>query len=251
MFERPDPNPLPPFDAGAVLAETAAVLRARGLVFLAGGLPFLAALIGLGWLSDTRYAARFPLWLGALVVNGLPVVIAAPWSAWVMRMTALRGSGESPLAHAAEVGRRLLPVIALNLMVVLAVAMGLVLLIVPGCIIAVMWLVATPAQVVEGLSMGDATLRSDQLTKGCGLAILGLLALYAAVFVVAVQSGSVLGLSGLVGHGLIRDTWRFATGPVIVLVMSAIGAAGVGAIYTELLRRRTGTEAQAAAEVFS
>ena len=83
---------------------------------------------------------------------------------------------------------RLLPLIALQLVIGIGVAIGLVLLIVPGVILALMWIAAVPAFVVEERGVFDALSRSSDLTRGNRMRILAVglivLAIYVAVGVI-------------------------------------------------------------------
>lgn len=84
---------------------------------------------------------------------------------------------------------RLLPLVVLQLVVGILVGIGLLLLIVPGVILYLMWVVAVPAFVVEERGVFDAMSRSSELTKGNRMRILGVgvivLALYVAIAVIA------------------------------------------------------------------
>lgn len=58
------------------------------------------------------------------------------------------------------------PVLITGVMVGLGTLGGFFLLIIPGVIVSIMWMVATPALVIEGLGPMAAIKRSQQLTKG-------------------------------------------------------------------------------------
>jgi hypothetical protein len=62
--------------------------------------------------------------------------------------------------------RRLLPVLGTALIVAILVALGFVLLVVPGIILACMYWVAVPAAVIEGTGPLRSLKRSSALTKG-------------------------------------------------------------------------------------
>jgi len=78
----------------------------------------------------------------------------------------LRGGKTSIGASVQKGFSRLFPIIGVSIVYALGVGIGLVLLIVPGIIIACMWYVAVPATVLENLGVGAALSRSGALTKG-------------------------------------------------------------------------------------
>lgn len=84
---------------------------------------------------------------------------------------------------------RLLPLIALQFVIGIGVGIGLVLLIVPGIILALMWIVAVPAFVVEGRGVFDSLSRSSELTSGNRMRILAIglivLVVYGLVWVLS------------------------------------------------------------------
>jgi hypothetical protein len=95
---------------------------------------------------------------------------------------------------------RLLPIIGLSICVSVAVALGFLLLVVPGVMMLVMWYVATPACIVEGLGPIASMRRSSALTKGHGWAVFGmmmLIGLMAGIGGAVIKA--VLGLAGIAG----------------------------------------------------
>lgn len=100
---------------------------------------------------------------------------------------------------------RLIPLILLQLVVGILIALGLILLIIPGVILALMWIAAVPAFVVEGKGVFESMSRSSELTRGNRMRILGVgiivLAIYVAIALIGgllVAAVPVLGIVALV-----------------------------------------------------
>jgi uncharacterized membrane protein len=74
---------------------------------------------------------------------------------------------------------RVLPVLGVAIVTGIGIVLGLILLIVPGIILACMWYVAVPCAVVERAGVGDAMGRSSILTKGHKGSIFGIFVLIA------------------------------------------------------------------------
>lgn len=67
----------------------------------------------------------------------------------------------------------LIPILLIGFATSALIALGFVALIIPGIYLAVIWAVATPALLVEGLSIENAFRRSAELTKGHRWHVLG------------------------------------------------------------------------------
>ena len=95
----------------------------------------------------------------------------------------LRGNGAGLVECVLGGLKQLWPVVLLGIVVGLLVAIGLMLFVVPGVIIAVIYWVAIPASVVEGTRVGDSLRRSAALTRGHRWPVFWiLLCLYALLF---------------------------------------------------------------------
>ena len=144
-----------------------------------------------------------------------------------------------------------LPLIALGILSLLGMTLGMVLLIVPGIIVALMWSVVVPALVVEHTGIRDAFGRSRELTRGHRGKIFLLLLMY---FVLAVGVGLVirplLGVSvlapnvGQMGVAYMVIEWLSR---VVLALISSVGAT---AIYYELRLVKEGIGAQQMAAAF-
>ncbi|MEO0398939.1 MAG: glycerophosphoryl diester phosphodiesterase membrane domain-containing protein [Pseudomonadota bacterium] len=141
-----------------------------------------------------------------------------------------------------------LPLVAIAILMGLGLMLGLLLLVVPGVILLVMWIVAVPVQVVENSGITESFGRSQELTKGNRWKIFGLVVVY---FILAVVLSMIVmlpaGLVGATGEG----TLIVALFQVVSTVLSAVvSATGVSAVYYELRKAKEGVGAEALAQVF-
>ena len=153
------------FSAGSILGAGFSIyfrnLPMLGLLTAIGFAPYGAYML---WspLDSSTFAGLFVgLFLygvcGTLVVGGLTYGVVA----------SLRGSRDVNLWSTFGRSLRVLPrIVLLSIIVELAVILGLLFLIVPGFIVAMMLFVAVPAAVMEGRGIGKALQRSGDLTDG-------------------------------------------------------------------------------------
>jgi hypothetical protein len=147
--------------------------------------------------------------------------------------------------------RAFLPVLALGIMLGIAVALGFVLLIVPGIMLAVAWCVAIPAYVVERPGIMEAFGRSAELTRGNRWAIFGLFVIYmiAAIVIqlVVTMIGGVASFAAGGGPPLIS---RVLLMPLVQVVSTLVASTGAAVLYAELRRVREGVGAADLARIF-
>jgi hypothetical protein len=108
---------------------------------------------------------------------------------------------------------RIFPIIGISIVTALGVGFGMVLLIVPGIMIACAWYVAVPVAAVEQVGVGASLGRSGNLTRGNRTAIfvLFLLVLGLAFLVAFVLVGAFAAMGPLVGLVLTAFIGVFAT----------------------------------------
>jgi hypothetical protein len=257
-----------PFDMGRVISGTFAVIGRNFVPFallalLLGGLPsLLAGLFNLRFASE---AATFqPRWIGGSLIGGL-VMLAAAYvlQAAIVHATVTDLNGRRVvLGDSLKVGvRNCLPLIGLAILTGLGVAIGLVLLIVPGLILMVMWSVAVPAKVVEKIGVIEAFTRSRDLTRGRRWPIFGLFVLYAIAagvlnaVILAAFAPFALGRSlptsaSVDGVAQSLNLVQLVADPLVATITTLVSTAGLATLYFELRGSREGVGPEALASVF-
>ena len=180
--------------------------------------------------------------LVALVTAVIGVVISA-----VLQAAIMRGAAQGSIGDTVDVDAsykwgfaRFGSVILISILVGLAVAGGLILLVIPGLIFAVMFSVAIPALVVENLRGTDAMSRSWNLVKGYFWHAVGVVIV--AAIIGAVVGGIIGGIGGALGDNWFLS-WIFQA---IAQIITAPFAAIVSVLlYLDLRARREALTADA------
>lgn len=149
--------------------------------------------------------------------------------------------------------RSFLALLAVGLLYGLAVALGMLLLLVPGIMIALAWCVAVPVLIAERKPILETFGRSAELTRGNRWRIFGLFLIYVLAYMVI---SAIIG--ALAGAWLLVDgDSDLAIGPAQIainfvtnVISSLIGATGGAVLYTELRRVREGATPNALAAIF-
>lgn len=136
-------------------------------------LPMLGLLTAIGFAPYGAYRLWWPLqsstftdFIVGLFVFSVCATLVQGGVAYGV-VASLRGTREVDLWKVFGRSIRVLPrIILLSVVVELLVLLGLVFLIVPGIIVALMLFVAVPASVMEGGGIGKALKRSGDLTEG-------------------------------------------------------------------------------------
>jgi hypothetical protein len=123
----------------------------------------------------------------------------------------------------ASVSPVLLPLIAVAILAGVGIAIGFVLLIVPGLILLTVWAVVAPVTVIERPGVFSAFGRSRELVRGYGWPVFGTIVL---VFLLVVAASIVAALVGALLNDLGRVilSWIFnaLTQPVVALTASVL-----------------------------
>ena len=119
--------------------------------------------------------------------------------------------------------------IVVGILAGIAIAIGLVLLIIPGLFLITIWAVIVPVVVIERTRVFESFGRSRQLVKGHGWQVFGVLVLlFIAAFVVQVLIAAILG-------GIFDSIFGFAIGFLITsLLLAPLTALAASVIYFEL-----------------
>lgn len=143
----------------------------------------------------------------------------------------------------------LLPLIAIGLVSGIAIAIGLVLLVVPGIYLALGWAVAVPVLVQEREGVFGSLSRSRALTKGSRWR---LFAMFLVVLVVLWVLQIPLGLISLLGASIGPAAVAPAISAGISATLSSVFSTTIAAVsYIELRRIREGTSIDELAQIFA
>lgn len=246
------------FDLGRMISRTFASIRDNWLVLL------VAALIFVGLPSTVSAVGQTFLWSNESTTTG-GLFIALGSFLYLIGYLMLQGAAikavvdglngrKTGLGEAMGVGARaFFPLLGLGILASLGIGFGLILLIVPGVILAVLWSVATPAVVVEKRGVFGSFQRSRELTRGNRWNVLGLMVIYiiltwilgAAIAAVSAATG------GSFAAGSSANLWiNLLTGPVVNVMSGVVASAGVASLYYELRSVKEGVGPESLAAVF-
>ena len=220
----------PRFGIGPVVRQTGRMLRRNGLALAL----LVLVLTGIGSLADTAIAA-LPVTEGHRggLTTALSVLLEAVVSAVIEGVVIALiwpdlSGGQTSFAAALRTGiGKSGPLLVLSIALVAPVALGFVLLIVPGVLLLLRWSVAPCVRVIEGPGVLQAMGRSAVLTRGVRGPILGLYALYLVVTVTVVPL--VARLAGLLedvpgAKGLLTNLSSYALQCVLVVIFTVVYA---------------------------
>ncbi len=252
---------------GRVLERAWSAVRANpgvifGLALLVGAVPglilsYLFVRLGLGSAEAFANGTVSPsaLIMPILTTSLIGLIISALVQGALTRATVVASEGgKASFGDCLSTGLSVaLPLIGLAIITAIGIALGMILLIVPGIILALMWSVAVPALVVERVGVFEALGRSNALTKGAKGKIFGL----AVIIIVAYSLVSVvLGLVGLSGYNAADPAAALTPiGIVANVVLGTILNTAWGTIqpslYVELRQWKEGTDVQSLQQVFA
>jgi hypothetical protein len=246
-----------------VVQLTGEVIRRNLGLFLTLALliniPFAAMQLALirtgmaGIADDAGMDAIAAIYSGILLFGlGYLVLQAA-----IIHATVADLNGRRPnLSECAMTGLREFPALfAIGVLYFLGFTLGVILLIVPGIIWAIMWCLAIPARVVESTGIFESFARSRHLTRGHRW---GIFALFLAFYILQMMLG--LSVNALTGSLLGPDTtasffsvtvlFQLLGNIVSATISSVIGTVGIAALYYELRVTKEGIGPEALASVF-
>lgn len=226
--------------------------------------------------SWSIYAANFLMFTLVAVVAGLPNQLGGDFesSAGVAQSiiafiisVILYFVGQAVILYAAfqamrgrdviigdAIGRafsRFLSLLGISILVGLGVAIGFMLLIVPGIILALRWAVAVPACVVENKGPLESMRRSAELTKGHRWKIFGVWVLIAIVaIIILIMVGVFAGLGAVVAQGLGRVLIAGVISLILTAIVTAYSYVLNAMIYHDLRVAKEGVDTEQIAAVF-
>jgi hypothetical protein len=246
------------FDLGRVISRTFASIRDNWLLLLVAslvlvGLPSTLAAVGqtLVWSAESATAGFLFVTLGSLLY--FIGVFMLQGTAVKAAVNGFNGK-KTDLGDALGVGVKMFfPLLGLGILAGLGMALGFMLLIVPGVILAVLWAVAAPAVVVEKRGIFESFQRSRDLTRGYRWNVFGLLVIYVLMsWILGVAIGAIsLATGGAFVGGDSPNLWiNVLSGPVVNVLSAVIASAGVASLYYELRTVKEGAGPESLAAVF-
>lgn len=140
---------------------------------------------------------------------------------------------------------RFSPLIGAAALTTLGIALGMILLIVPGIILACMWAVTIPACALEGTGAVDSIKRSCELTKGYRVQIFAIVFLF--FLSMAILLFVAIFIVGLISQSHIVITMVSA---VLVIVPQALYGIMIAIIYYDLRTIKEGLSLDSLAQIF-
>jgi hypothetical protein len=261
-------------DIGRVLGGTFQVIGRNFVTFailglVLSGLPTgVIAFIQASWLGgqvDELAAGNINLGMGYftnIALVGLAALITtAILQGALIFATVQDMNGQKPqVGEALATGlRSFLPLIVVSILFALAVGFGMILLIVPGVMIACAWCVAVPSLVADRTGIFAAFSRSADLTRGNRWRVFGL---FLVLFVILLVLGSVLGAITTAvlfsTPSALDNPFAAALNPINIVIQviqqtisAVLGATLTAVLYVELRRAREGAAPQWLADIFS
>jgi len=209
----------------------------RAFELLFGNLVSFLALTAIVWLPMLIYQLIFQRSIAAAAAEGrvsfaqaittlLQLILAVLSEAAVLygAFQQMRGRPFSVGESLQKGLSRLGPIVGLALIRGIGIGLGLVLLLVPGIILATMWFVALPACVLENAGPVNALSRSSALTQGARWKIVGIalvigISVVLAAAVIQIVLAVILGWIGLVIGNYIVYVLVYAFEAVVVAVL--------------------------------
>jgi len=220
-------------DVGTAVSKVFAIYRAH-----AGPILTLSAIIvGVSGIVAALLTAASPVLgiLGAII--GL--IASAILTGMIVELArdVQDGTLDSSIGGLYETAKPyIVPLILAALLTGIGIAIGFVLLIIPGLILLTIWSVYAPAIVLEGKGVVDSLRRSRELVRGNGWQVFGIIVVFFLLFVVL---GILVSAIGGAAGAVLRVIANIFTAPFVALASAVV--------YFELLGARDGGSAPAAA----
>jgi len=245
--------------AFGVMGNNPLVVFGVALVLGAGPQLLYSILIGTNLAAEAAQSgdAIRAAALGAIAVGLVSMISRSLVSGCITRATVAYSQG-----HRASLGeclsialRRAVPVIVVSILFGIAVMLGMILLIVPGIMLAVMWSVVVPITVEERTGIFGAFSRAQELTRGARWTIFGLFLL---ILLIGMGIGLVGVLVSTVTIGLSYANPAIATSlPAIIMnaivltLASAFSSALITSLFVELREWKDGPEDSKLSDIFA
>ena len=254
---------LPDFTVGGAIRQTVDILKQHGGQLLAlavllyalpvaiiTALPLLGLVPNTATMQASMRAGEAPEMSSAvtLMVYGFASMIVVFVGSLLASAAEIWVAHEGLHGHPAAIGgatarsaRVLFPGLGMSILYGFGVGLASILLLVPGIMLLVRWIVALPAVVIEREGVLGSLRRSRDLTDGHRWPILGfmlLLFLFSAVVFLVTRFGGAALAAAVGGSG--GSTLAVVVGLVANAIASAVGGSATAALYFELRRASEG-----------
>ena len=242
-------------DIGRVITNTFGVISRNPVVFL--GLSFLILGVPnaiLQFVQGSPDVAATAIGSPTVIITSIVGLFVVMFFSVILQATLVVATVKDLSGEKIDIGScvskaisKFLPLLGLGILVALGVGFGMLLLIVPGIILALMWMVSSPVMMTENLGVIDSMKRSAELTSGSK----GMLFLLMIIYLIAAAViGSVIGGLGY-AVGMASATGLAIFALITNTITGAIQGAVVASIYVDLRTEKEGTNTHALADVFS
>lgn len=243
-------------DLGRVIQRTFSAVKQNAAVFFGAaailvGAPSILLAVGQDYLLKDGYGLGLLLSMLGSVLNFVGLYLL---QGMVVKAAVNGFNGKATaFGDAFSVGvQNFFPLLGFAIVASVGMTLGLILLVVPGVILAVMWSVGAPVVVVEKRGVLASLQRSRELTKGYRWSVLGLLVIYLILsWIIGAAIGGVsLATGGTFAGGTPNLAVNLITQPLVNILSGVVAAAGVASLYYELRSAKEGIGSEAVAEIF-
>lgn len=245
-------NAVPFFGVSLILAGIPGFMINYWLLSAAGGVVLAPGEFNE---ASLNYMLSWQFW-GPILVGGLVAFLATALLQGTLIGATVRHLSGRPVDIGQSVSSalgRVIPIILLSLLVGLVIMFGLILLIVPGIIFYLMYIVSVPVMMAEGQGISASMSRSAELTKGSRpmIFLLAIVMVMISGGVSAVCNAIFVRLAEVSG-GAAADVITLSVGTLVEqTIVTAISAVLIAALYVELRAVKEGATTEGIADVFS
>ncbi|MCX7358972.1 MAG: glycerophosphoryl diester phosphodiesterase membrane domain-containing protein [Alphaproteobacteria bacterium] len=255
-----DFSPDAKFEFGRVVSQTFGLVGRNFIPFLVLSLFFVGApQFGILYAQYTvgvgDPSLLFPLVWGGILISMITTFVLQG-ALTRAAIDDLSGNGVKFGAAIADGLRYFFPLLIVGILAGLGTGLGFILLVVPGIMLAVRWVVSAPIVVVEKEGPTSALGRAAELTKGNRWAIFGLVLLY---FVLSYVAQILVGLlvaavagqdQSMVGNIALASLVLAVSMALMTALLSLVSTLGTASLYFELRRVKEGVSVDDLAKVF-
>jgi len=251
------------FSIGRVASLTFAVIGRNLVPFLAMSIvsvlpqefmaQYFLRTIQTGGKIDPSKMATASYWLVLFSDELLSIVLAFLLQAALVHGTIADLNGKPvSIGEAVKSSFRVFwPLIGLAIVSTLGAGVGFVLLVIPGIILLVMWIVSVPVLVVEHKGIFDSLSRSGDLTSGYRWSIFGIvIVFYVAAVILQVTVKPLAGLSLIATSNPAFSPLGITLDLALRTATSVVGITGIACLYYELRSAKEGIGPEQLASVF-